>query len=73
MIPTPSDLPTDPRTYGAGAGDDVLVTIRGRVTRIGAMSVRITVDCIGETGPLSIFLPAEGITAITLTDPEETR
>jgi hypothetical protein len=59
----------DPRTYGVGAGDVVDITIRARITRIGAMSLDVDLaadPAFADFGRISAYVPAESIVSVAL-------
>lgn len=63
----------DPRTYGVGAGDLVDVVVRGRVARVGPLSLRLLVEsdpALGDFGLVDVLIPAEGIRAAARAVPD---
>ena len=69
-------MTTDPRTHGVGTGDLVDVVVRGRVNRIGPLSLSLTVVCSGDVPgldkgePLDVWIPAEGLRSAVLAVPD---
>lgn len=63
----------DPRTHGIGAGDLVDVVVRGRVQRVGQMSMTLDVPtdrAATGRGAVEVWIPAEGIRAAVLAVPD---
>lgn len=62
----------DPRTHGVGTGDVVDVVVRGRVKRVGPLSITLDVPTVGvfgiftEGAPVEVWIPAEGLRSAVL-------
>lgn len=68
-------MTTDPRTHGVGTGDLVDVVVRGRVHRVGPLSLSLVVPVDERMSPagvrsVEVWIPAEGLRAAVLAAPD---
>lgn len=68
-------MTTDPRTHGVGTGDLVDVVVRGRVHRVGPLSLSLVVPVDERMSPagvrsVEVWIPAEGLRSAVLVEPE---